>query len=260
MVAIISFLFILLSTLLIVRTGSVMLKLTGMSYDVSRFQARSAFTGTGFTTAESEMILNHPVRRKIIAMLMVTGNIGFISFVSSLVITFLGANKEGSSGAFQMLIRIAIMFSGLILIFLLSKSKLVDRLLQKFIESALKKWTKLNIQDYESLLNLSGEFNVIQYQVQENSWLVNRSLEGLQLINEGVLILGIKRFDGYYVGAPQSETLIYSGDEIVIYGKEAVIRSLTLRKNGEDGDQEHKEAVKLQKMVTNKKIHQGDSL
>jgi len=259
MVAIISFLFILLSTLLIVRTGAVMLRLTGMSYDVARFQARSAFTGTGFTTAESEMIINHPVRRRIIAMLMVTGNIGFISFVSSLVITFLGADQNAENGAYQMLIRIAIMFFGLIMLYLLSRSKLVDRVLQVIIERSLKRWTKLNVQDYESLLNLSGEFNVIQYQVQEDSWIANRSLEGLQLINEGVLVLGIKRFDGYYVGAPQSETLIYSGDEVVIYGREAVIRSLTLRKSGPEGDMEHKDSVKRQKMVTNKKVQPGES-
>lgn len=231
-----------------------MLKLTGMSYDVARFQARSAFTGTGFTTTESEMIINHPVRRKIIGSLMVTGNIGFISFVSSLVISFLGASPEESSSKWYLVLRISIMLGGVFILFLVARSHWVDRLIQFFIERALKRWTHLNVQDYESLLNLSGEYSVFQYQIHENSWLADRTLETLQIINEGVLVLGVKRFDGYYVGAPQRDTMLYKEDEVVFYGKERVIRDLTKRKKGSDGDAEHAEAVRLQRMVTNQDL------
>ena len=40
-------------SVLVIRTGAVALRLTGMSEDAARFQARSALTGTGFTTSES---------------------------------------------------------------------------------------------------------------------------------------------------------------------------------------------------------------
>jgi uncharacterized membrane protein HdeD (DUF308 family) len=69
-VAIISFFSVLLTSVIIVRVAAIMLKSTGLSQDVARFQARSAFTGTGFTTRESEAIINHPVRRRIILALM----------------------------------------------------------------------------------------------------------------------------------------------------------------------------------------------
>lgn len=40
--------------LLIVRAGAIALMMTGMSFDKARFQALTAFSGTGFTTREAE--------------------------------------------------------------------------------------------------------------------------------------------------------------------------------------------------------------
>ena len=75
------FFFIVIS-FLIVRVGAVALELTGLPRGKARFQALSAFTGTGFTTRESEMIVNHHQRRKVVALLMVLGNIGIVSLIA----------------------------------------------------------------------------------------------------------------------------------------------------------------------------------
>ncbi len=83
MAAAISFLGILFLSLTVIRIASVMLRITGLSRDIAEFQARSAFTTTGFTAQETEVIMNHPVRRKIIQNLMILGNVGFVSFIHS---------------------------------------------------------------------------------------------------------------------------------------------------------------------------------
>ncbi len=54
--AAITLLVILTFSVVVVRTAAVALRLTGMPADVARFQARSAFTGAGFTTSESEAV------------------------------------------------------------------------------------------------------------------------------------------------------------------------------------------------------------
>ena len=84
MIALSSFFIIIIISLIIVRVAAAMLQLTDVSSDTARFQTRFAFTGVGYTTREAEIIANHPVRRKIIASLMIIGNIGFVTFVSSL--------------------------------------------------------------------------------------------------------------------------------------------------------------------------------
>ena len=55
-------------SLLVVRVATEALVLTGLSRDLARFEARSAFTGTGFTTQDSAKVTNDPVRRRIIMM------------------------------------------------------------------------------------------------------------------------------------------------------------------------------------------------
>lgn len=60
--AAITLLVILTVSVVVVRAAAVALRLTGMPVEVARFQARSAFTGTGFTTSESEAIVNYPIR------------------------------------------------------------------------------------------------------------------------------------------------------------------------------------------------------
>ena len=55
-----------LSTI-IVRIASTIMRLTGLPDNVARFQSLSAMTGTGFTTRESELIVNYPIRRRVAA-------------------------------------------------------------------------------------------------------------------------------------------------------------------------------------------------
>ena len=74
MIAIIGLFVILILALMVIRIGAIALELTGLSTDVAAFQAQSAFSGVGFTTSESESIVNHPVRRKIIRTLILSIN------------------------------------------------------------------------------------------------------------------------------------------------------------------------------------------
>lgn len=62
-IGIVAFLTVLALSLTITRVATLVLAMTGLSWEAARFQARSAFTGTGFTTSEAESIVSHPVRR-----------------------------------------------------------------------------------------------------------------------------------------------------------------------------------------------------
>ncbi|NJK33035.1 MAG: potassium transporter TrkA, partial [Deltaproteobacteria bacterium] len=79
MYAIISLLVVVTLSLIITRIATIALMHTGLSRPVSQFQARSAFTGAGFTTQETEHVVNHPVRRRIIRTLMLLGNAGLVT-------------------------------------------------------------------------------------------------------------------------------------------------------------------------------------
>ena len=89
MLPVVSFLVVISLSLLVIRIASVALVHTGLSREAARFQAHSAFTGVGFTTSESEKIVSHPVRRRIVMTLMLFGNVGIVTAMSALLLTFL---------------------------------------------------------------------------------------------------------------------------------------------------------------------------
>ena len=85
---------IILISAIVVRISAIMLKMTGLDDRTARFQALSAFTGTGFTTRDSEHIVNNEIRRKIIMVLMVLGNAGIVSVIATLALSFLQGEKR----------------------------------------------------------------------------------------------------------------------------------------------------------------------
>jgi hypothetical protein len=91
MSAIVLLLVIALVSLLITRVATIALTVTGLPHQAARFQARSALSGVGFTTSETEQVVNHPVRRRIIMALMLLGNVGIVTAVAGLLGGFLGA-------------------------------------------------------------------------------------------------------------------------------------------------------------------------
>ena len=88
MIAAISLFLIVTLSALITKVASIALIHTGLSTESAKFQARSAYTGAGLSTQETELIMNHPVRRKIIYNLMLIGNAGIVTVMSSLILTF----------------------------------------------------------------------------------------------------------------------------------------------------------------------------
>jgi hypothetical protein len=245
MVALISLLIILSLSILITRIATVALVHTGLSKETARFQARSAYLGVGFTTSESETVVNHPVRRRILLILMLLGNAGIITAISSLIITFI--DVERAEGSFTL--KLAFLAVGVVALWVIAKSRWVDHRLSKIISWALHRYTKLEVRDYAGLLNLSGEYRVTEHQIKPEGWMANQNLSQLQLRDEGVLVLGITRENGKYVGAPNGSTKLLPNDKVIFYGRSSALDNLHQRPKGMVGDLEHEEARSEQEDV-----------
>ncbi|MFZ2168372.1 MAG: hypothetical protein WAW61_01915 [Methylococcaceae bacterium] len=116
----------------IVRSGSIALEMTGISIPIARFQALSAFTGTGFTTQESERIVNHPVRRKIVSFLMILGNAGIVSIIGAFIFSF------GETGSFNSLLTLIIIIVALVGLYNVAVHRTVDAKLSETIRQNLR--------------------------------------------------------------------------------------------------------------------------
>lgn len=237
MAILISLLIIVGLSLLIVRVGAVALTMTGLSRDVANFQAQSAFSGVGFTTAESEYIVSHPLRRRIVRALMVLGTAGITSAVATLVLTLVRATQK------DLLLHAGLVATGLLALFLVARSRLVDRITTYTIQKALAAATSLRLSDYEKLLQLDRGYAVAKVLAAEDGWIAGKTLRQLNLTGEGIVVLNMTRREGTVLGTPTPDAVIHVGDRLLCYGYAGELEALSARSAGEAGDKEHIHAV-----------------
>ncbi|PSQ73703.1 MAG: hypothetical protein BRD26_00250, partial [Bacteroidetes bacterium QH_1_64_81] len=95
--ALLILLFVVAVSVLVARIATRAFVLTGLSKKTARFQARSIITGTGFTTDEADHIVNYPVRRRIALVLMLIGNAGLVTAVSTIILSFTSTGTAGEA-------------------------------------------------------------------------------------------------------------------------------------------------------------------
>lgn len=243
MSAVILLVVVALVSLLVTRVATIALTVTGLPHEAARFQARSALTGVGFTTSETEQVVNHPVRRRIVMALMLVGNVGLVTAMAGLLGGFLGAGGQASA------VRIALLVGGLAAVYTLSRSPWVDRHLSRLIRRVLFRHTDLRVRDYASLLHLHGDYAIHELLVEEGDWLAGHSLGELRLKDEGLLVIGVIGPEGRYEGVPSAETRLLPGETAILYGRGEAFTRLAQRGAGRHGDREHEEQVAAQRRI-----------
>lgn len=239
MASILTLLVILTVSILITRVVTTALVLTGMSHETARFQARSAFSGVGYTTREAEAIVNHPVRRRIIMVTMLMGNIGIATVMATVIMSYMSTAQATD----HRWLNVVLLVVGLALLWGASTSRRVERVLSRVITKALHRWTRLDIQDYVAVLQLENGYAVSEMKVEPGDWLAGKTLQEAALTNEGVLVLGIRKLDGTYLGAPRGNSRIEVDDLLILYAQIHRLEELDRRRAGPPGEIAHREAV-----------------
>ncbi|RLF40658.1 MAG: potassium transporter TrkA [Thermoplasmata archaeon] len=179
-------------------------------------------------------------------MLIFIGNAGIISAIATLLLTFIGQTEAEATAILIWLV------IGLLILFLFSRSKLIDRALRWIIKRGLERFTSLKIYDYEELLGVSRGYSIGKFMVKKGSWLENKKLSDLRLNEEGVIVLAVykKIKNGeMFIGAPPRDITVSKGDVLICYGPEENIRNLSERLKGAAGDKAHREAVEKERAM-----------
>ncbi len=223
MFAIASLLAVVAVSLVITRVATVILVASGMSRESARFQARSAFTGAGFTTTESEDVVAHPLRRRVVMTLMLLGNAGIVAAASGLILGFRG----GASG--NEALRVLALVAGLLAIVSLSRNRHVDRRLTAGISRLLHEHTDLPGQNSAHLLELPEDRVVAELAVREGDRLAGRTLADLRLRQHGATVLGVQPPGAPYRDDISGATTVTPGDTLILYTDRTVLRDLDAR-------------------------------
>jgi hypothetical protein len=197
---------------LIVRVGAIALEMTGMERSRARFQALSAFSGTGFTTREAELVVTHPRRRKIVTYLMILGNAGIVSVIATFVLSL------RQTGTFRPSLNLAIIAASLFVLYrVASHQKLAKRLTQKIRETLREKlhFEKVHV---EELLHQSDGYGIASILVGRRSKVAGLTLSKSGFKEKDLMILSVER-DEEMIPVPKAQTKIRLGDRLICYGK-----------------------------------------
>ena len=212
MYAVATFLVVATLTLAFTRVATGALVATGVPHDVASFQARSAFSGAGFTTVEAESVVNHPLRRRIIATTMFVGNLGTPTLIVTVLIGFL-APGPGSTTERGM-----VTFSGLLLLFLLVINKPLQRVLSKAGQRYATGRLIPHLESgYSELLSLGDGYVVGSVRLAADAGDTYRSLRGLNEAFSGLHVLGVRQGDRF-IGMSPADVALHEGDELVLFG------------------------------------------
>ena len=209
----------------IVRVASVILRHTGLPDHVARLQSISAMSGAGFTTTESELIVNHPIRRRVITWLMIIGNLGIASVGATVIVTFVG--KDGDAG------RIAVQALTMLLVVGLTVFVVNNGALDRWTCALIAKLVAPTMGDDDAegfdrlFLWENGQILARHAYVGEIPVRVSELLAGREA--EPITILGIDTRSGNLMGDEMHDAIIHTGAEFLTFGTDAAHREFQAR-------------------------------
>ena len=220
MYAVATFLVVAVLSMAFTRLAAGALIATGLPPDVASFQARSAFSGAGFTTAEAENVVNNPDSRKIIGTTMFVGNLGTPTLVVTVLVGFL------APGPGNTVERVMVAISGLVLAVLLVTNRPMQRWLVKVgqREARRRLLPHLDNQVLE-LLAVGDDFVVGSVQVTAGTGPTVRSLRSIDDALPAVRVLGVQQSGGFF-GTPPVDVELAAGDKIIAYGRRSDLQNL----------------------------------
>lgn len=220
MYAVATFLVVAVLSMAFTRLAAGALIATGLPPDVASFQARSAFSGAGFTTTEAENVVNNPDSRKIISTTMFVGNLGTPTLVVTVLVGFL------APGPGNTVERVMVAISGLVLAVLLVTNRPMKRWLVKVgqREAQRRLLPRLDNQVVE-LLAVGDDFVVGAVQVVAGTGSTVQSLRSIDDALPAVRVLGVQQSEGFF-GTPPVDLELAAGDKIIAYGRRSDLQNL----------------------------------
>jgi len=202
-----------------VRVGGFALQLTGIEAEIARFQALSAFSGTGFTTREAERVVGHRTRRRIVTILIILGNAGTVTVIATLVASF---TQVGGYAWF--FIRLAIIVAGIVGLYqLIIRSNFGQRIIdwvQKPVVNRVLRTAPLA----EEIFHVEKDWAISLVTMKGSSKSIGLSVADIAA--EGDMeILGINRAGAYLV-RPGMEDKIAQGDRLLVYANRRAVKRI----------------------------------
>lgn len=216
MPSLIALVVILAAAYVIVVAGASAYELTGLERDQALFQSLSAFTGAGFTTIQSEKVVEHRARRRITMALIITGYAAAATVIATLV------QSVQVKSVYDGVWHLGIAFGAVSIAFGVWRS---NGLLH--LNDFIRRWVANRVVHepvlHEDLFKYKPGFGITRVEVPEGSRVVGRRLHELNLKELQLQILLIEMEDDTVV-VPDGNYLLEPLSHLVIFGRLSAVQ------------------------------------
>jgi hypothetical protein len=230
------FIVVVVVSFIVVRIGAIAFQLTGLTWSQSKFQALSCFTGTGFTTRESELIVGHSQRRQIASIMMVLGHAGLVIMIATFANT-LQPNifiqkltapilPDWVPYTFVPLINFLILLLAFYIVArIFGSMRVTDRISSSLRRILLRRHLLIGLSLEEPVFS-TRDCSIIKIVVGEQSRLIGQSVSSVAA--SGIEVLAIET-GGKVSIHPAGDATLGLGDNLLCFGKPQEIRDILLR-------------------------------
>lgn len=227
------FLIALFVSFIAVRLGAVAFELTGLDWSMASFQSLSCFSGTGFTTRESELITGNPQRRRIASTLIILGHAGFVTLIATLANSLrpelfasdymISLFNSAFPTSVQPWVKLGVVILAIIASYRIASYSKLDKKLTNILRSRFIKNELVKRVTFEELVVATGGYGISQIEVCQDSQVLDKTLMNSELRDADVTVLAIQR-EGDIIPNPPARTKIALGDKLICFGKLENIR------------------------------------
>lgn len=199
---------------LVIEIAVVLFAATGLKKPIARYQVISMITATGFTTDESSLIIDHPIRRRISAAVILFGYFSLAVMISSI------ASILSNDLRTNLLIIVIIVFFAILM---LLKNRGISSFLTNKFEHEMDEEYDLEDWPLKTALSLNDNDMVAEVEIREDSKYTNRVCEEMILRDDDIHLLFIKR-GNIILRKSLLEERLQLGDRIMIFGDKESIK------------------------------------
>lgn len=199
-------------SILVTRVGAVALEMTGLQKEKARFQALSAFLRAGFATRDSELVVNHPQRRRIVTTLMILGNGGIICIIATLVLSL----RPG--GLVHPSVNLLIIVAAVYILYRITTYERFANGLTAKIREKLATEIGLEKASVEEVFHQAEGYGIAVVEITEDSEIIGLPLSQSGFKERNITVLSIERGE-QILPIPKGWNKIRAGDRLVCYGK-----------------------------------------
>ncbi len=199
--------------------GATVFEAGGLPYEAARFQSSSALTGSGFTTAESDLVVRNPAGRRIARGLFIVGYVGPASVLALLGVGIY--SPAGESATTKLLTAVAVAAALVI-------AAKVDPAVRAQVSLAHWIGRRIVTEQQPTMWVVGPGATVASVFVSDGDAAVGRRLEDWTA--PGVEVLGIGSVqDGreHWATRPEPTRTLRPNDRVLLFGDAATLRSMT---------------------------------